>query len=300
MPTIVSRAPLATALEIPGLVVVDDQAVGDDVLDVLRARLRASRLLGESQLGGGFAATRGFGVACHAEAVADAAARVPVFGPFVDVALDPARLARLLRPGLLERAAAFLLGDINALYLNVLAVPPGAGVSRHVDATLGVATAVAGDDRPLPPRVVVVLYVDVPAVDGEHDDAGTGEGGGVLRLYRHDELVAAIAPRPGRLVVFRGTLGHEVTPVASTATSARTSCVAELYALPRRRRARLPRLRVQSHGFAEVLARLRRPSSGAASGAASEASSGAASGAASSGASSSGASSSGAVAPQDG
>jgi hypothetical protein len=258
--TIVTRAPLAAALEIPGLVVVDDHAVGADVVDDLRARLRASRLLGESQLGGGFAATRGFGVACHAAAVADAMARVPVFAPFVDVALDPSRRARLLRPGLLERAASFLLGDINALYLNVLAVPHGAGVSRHVDATLGVATAVAGDDVPVPPRVVVVLYVDVPAVDGQHDDAGDGEGGGVLRLYRHDEPIAAIAPRPGRLVVFRGALGHEVTPVASTATAVRTSCVAELYALPRRRLSRLPRVRVQSHGFADVLARLRRPS----------------------------------------
>jgi hypothetical protein len=247
-PACVSSARLTTAFDLPGLVIVDDDVVGDEVVAGLRAAIASSKLTGTSQLDGGFAATRGFGVSCHVDAVADAVSRVPLVGPFVDVALDARLLSRLLRPNLVERAAAAIFGLVNALYLNVLVVPPGAGVGRHVDATLGVATAGRGDDRPLPPRAVVVLYVDVP----------DGIVGGELRLFAGDDVVAAVAPRTGRLVVFRGALGHEVTPV-STSTGARVSCVAELYALPRRRLRRLPRVRLQSHGFAAVMDRLRRP-----------------------------------------
>jgi hypothetical protein len=252
-PAYVPGTRLPVPFERASLVVVDDDAVGDDVVATLRASIAASKLSGESQLHGGFAATRGFGVSCHADAVVDAVARAPLLGPFVDVALAPRLLSRLLRPNLVERAATAIFGSVNALYLNVLVVPPGAGVGRHVDATLGVATAAAGDDLPLPPRAVVVVYVDVPEalVDGRH--------GGVLRLFAGDDVVAEIVPRPGRLVIFRGALGHEVTALSTTTThGARVSCVAELYALPRRRLQRLPRLRVQSHGFAAVLQRLRR------------------------------------------
>jgi len=268
-PTLVSSAPLDVAVEVPGLLVVDDGLVPVDALASLRAQIGASRLLGASQLDGGFSATRGFGVACHARAVDDAVARVPLLRPFVDVVMAPGLWDRLLRPTLLERAAAALLGSINALYLNVLVVPPGAGVGRHVDATLGVATATAtvtgeqrrgvgqGAARPPPsPRLVVVVYVDVP------DDLG----GGALRLFRGDDgvddPVAVVAPRAGRTVAFAGGLGHEVTTTTSPSGAVRVSCVAELYALPPRRLRRLPRVRLQSHGFAAVLSRLRGPRAG--------------------------------------
>jgi hypothetical protein len=273
----VPGARLSQPFELPGLVVVDDGVAREDVVLGLRAAIAASKLPGASQLDGGFAATRGFGVACHVDAVVDAVARVPWIGPFVDVALDPRLLSRLLRPTLLERVATTILGSVNALYLNVLVVPPGAGVGRHVDATLGVATAAPGDDRPLSPRAVVVLYVDVPEErqgagldgpaggdlgggqgSGQGSGPGGGPGGGALRLSAGDDVLAEIGPRAGRVVIFRGALGHEVTPVATTTTGTRVSCVAELYALPRRRLRRLPRVRVQSHGFAAVLQRLRR------------------------------------------
>ncbi len=240
----VAAVALPTPLELPGLLVVDDGLVDAVRVSALRAAIASSKLPGASQLDGGFWATRGFGVACHARAVDEALARVPLLRPFVDVATDEDLWARLLRPGVGERWAAALLGVVNALYVNVLVVPPGAAVGRHVDATLGVATAAAGDDAALSPRAVVVLYVDVP----------DNLSGGVLRLWRGDEAIAEIAPRPGRLVAFRGTLGHEVTPVLGRGD--RVSCVAELYALPRRRLGRLPRVRVQSHGFAAVLERL--------------------------------------------
>jgi hypothetical protein len=253
----VTAARLPAPIEVPGLVVVDDDVVPDAMLTALRRELAGSRLLGSSQLGGGFSATRGFGVACHARAVDDAVARVPALGPFVDVALDDALLARLLRPNALERAALALFGAVNALYLNVLVVPPGAEVGRHVDATLGVATARPGDrDAPRAPRAVCVVYVDVPA----------DLQGGLLRLFHggptddgDDAPLAVVAPRAGRLVLFRGGLGHEVTRTASASSACRVSCVAELYALPAGRLRRLPRVRLQSHGFAAVLERLRGP-----------------------------------------
>jgi hypothetical protein len=268
--TLVTSAPLEAAVEVPGLLVVDDSLVSAEGIASLRAQIGASRLLGASQLDGGFCATRGFGVACHARAVDAAVARVPLLGPFVDIVMEPALWDRLLRPTLLERAAAALLGSINALYLNVLVVPPGAGVGRHVDATLGVATAPpaptaarrrgagqGGAPPPPPsPRLVVVVYVDVP------DDLA----GGALRLFRGDagvdDPVAVVAPRAGRLVAFAGGLGHEVTMTTSPSGASRISCVAELYALPPGRLRRLPRVRLQSHGFAAVLSRLRGPRAG--------------------------------------
>lgn len=225
---------------VDGVVVVDDD-VGVDV-SLLRSAIQRSALIGESQLVGPFEATRGFGIACHRSALPEAVGRAPWLAPFVDVVLDPDRLQRLLRLPLLERVLGALLGDINALYLNVLVVPPGGAVARHVDSTLGVH----GAGPIFSPRAVGVLYVDVP-------DALTG---GELRLFDDDGLRATVVPRPGRLALFRGSLGHEVT--TTTTTAPRVSCVAELYALPRSRLKLLPRVRVQSRGFEEVLARRRR------------------------------------------
>jgi hypothetical protein len=221
---------------------VVDGVVAPGVIAGLSAAIAGTRLVGESQLVGGFVTTRGFGIACHANAVDEAVARAPFLGPFVELALDPALRDAARPPSFLERAFGLVFDDVTALYLNVLQVPPGGAVEKHVDATLGVTP---GDDRALVPRVVVALYVDVP-VDLQ---------GGLLRLYRGDEVIAEIEPRVGRLVCFDGRLAHEVTP--TVASSTRVSCVAELYRLPRSRLAALPRVRVQSNGFARVLEQLR-------------------------------------------
>ncbi len=226
-----------------GVVVVDD-AVSADVVAGIAAGIRSSKLVGESQLTGGFVSTRGFGVVCHVSAAADAVARAPFLGPFVDLALNRRFRDAARPPTLVDRVGGAVFDDINALYVNVLSVPPGAAVERHTDATLGTAT---GDPRTIVPRAVIVLYVDIPA-----DLAG-----GELRLYAEKQSapVASIKPRTRRLVAFDGRLAHEVT--STTSTSSRVSCVAELYRLPRARLQALPRLRVQSNGFADVLQRLR-------------------------------------------
>lgn len=224
----------------PGVVVVDD-ALPPAVIASLSSAIAASQLIGDSQLVGGFVTTRGFGIACHAEAIADAVARAPFLAPFVDVALAPDLRRRARPPDGIDRVVGGLVADVTAVYLNVLVVPPGGAVERHVDATLGVAP---GDPRTLVPRVVVALYVDVP----------TDLEGGLLRLDREGVAVAAVTPQRGRLVCFDGRLAHEVT--ATTASGPRISCVAELYRLPRDRLRALPRLRVQSNGFAGVLERI--------------------------------------------
>ena len=226
-----------------GVVVVDD-AVSADVVSGIAAGIQSSKLVGESQLVGGFVSTRGFGVACHRVAVDDAVGLAPFLAPFLGLALERSLRERARPPSLLDRVGAALFDDVNALYVNVLSVPPGGAVERHTDATLGV---VAGDPRALVPRAVVVLYVDVP------DDLVGGE----LRLFQGtaSDPIATVAPKRGRLVAFDGRLSHEVT--ATKASRPRLSCVVELYRLPRARLALLPRLRVQSNGFAEVLHRLR-------------------------------------------
>lgn len=223
------------------LIIDDVAAFGVDVA-ALSASIRGSRLLGESQLVGPFEATRGFGIACHLSALDEALARVPWLRPFVAMATDDQHRRALFSPSFLESFATAVFGDLNALYLNVLVVPPGGAVERHIDSTLG---TVADDPRVITPRAVAVLYVDVP------DDLV----GGQLRLFAGDEVVATIDPRAGRFVLFRGSLGHEVTAV--TSSTPRVSVVAELYSLPRVRLVRLPRVRLQSQGFKAVLERLR-------------------------------------------
>lgn len=239
--------------------------VVDDIIDTaaLRAAIRASRLIGDSQLTSmmklmsrrvrpaeaqdgtdAFGSTRGFGVVCHADAVDEAIAKVPLLAPFVPLAMDEPMRRRVRPMSTIERLGAAVFDDVNALYLNVLVVPPGASVDRHTDATLGM---VADDPRTLTPLVVAVLYVDIP------DDLVGGE----LRLFRDGGLVETIAPKNGRFVLFDGRLEHEVT--ATTASGPRISCVAELYRLPRVRLRRVPRVRVQSNGFAEVMRRYPSP-----------------------------------------
>ena len=135
----------------------------------------------------------------------------------------------------------------NAFFLNVLAIPPGAGVGRHVDGTLQEATGLPE----LTPAVVSVLYLQVPAGPG-----------GRLRLFRGPRCLASISPREGTLVHFDGALSHEVEPVADSAGALRLSVVCEQYVLEPAALARVPRFRVESKaGFGAYLEdhRARRP-----------------------------------------
>src|SRR5205085_7501139 len=105
----------------------------------------------------------------------------------------------------------------NGFYLNVLVVPSGASVGRHVDATLGPPNGT------VIPEAVAVLYLDVA------DDLAGGRL--VLVDPSTDRVVdgAPVVPRANRFVVFAGRLAHEVEAV--TSTRPRVSIVCEQYAL---------------------------------------------------------------------
>lgn len=209
----------------------------DDALEpaahaALREGVAASKLLGDSPLGGTFSATRGFSVTFHRSRVNDVTARFPYVAPFLELALDERRVRDVQR-------RPFLGGPpiANAFYLNVLVVPPGTAVGKHVDATLGPSNG------SVIPEAVAVLYLDIP------DDMR----GGALVLYAGDELVDEIEPRTNRFVLFAGSLGHEVRAVEST-SRARVSIVCEQYALAPGVLSAVPPLKVQSRSaFQAVL-----------------------------------------------
>ena len=205
--------------------IVLENALDERALSALRDGVLASHLLGDSPLGGTFAATRGFSVTFHGSHVRDVVARFPFVAPFLDIALDGPRVQGVQRKPLLGGPPA-----PNAFYMNVLVVPPGAGVGKHVDATLGPANGT------VIPEAVAVLYLDVP------EDLS----GGTLALYADDELVQEIEPRPNRFVLFSGRLGHEVRAV--TASRARLSIVCEQYALAPGVLSAVPHFKVQSRG----------------------------------------------------
>lgn len=211
--------------------VILENALDDVALATLRDGVLASHLLGDSPLGGTFAATRGFSITFHRTRVADVVARFPFAAPFLDLALDVERVREVQHKPLLGGPPV-----PNAFYMNVLVVPSGAGVGKHVDATLGPSNGT------VIPEAVAVLYLDVP------DDLR----GGSLALYADDELVQEIEPRANRFVLFAGRLGHEVRPVE--ASRPRLSIVCEQYALAPGVLSAVPPLKVQSRGaFQKVL-----------------------------------------------
>jgi hypothetical protein len=138
---------------------------------------------------------------------------MPALGPFLEKALRP---------------------DCNAFFLNPLLIRDGAGVAPHID--LSLSSSIPGVRTP---RYVSVLYVDVPK----------DLVGGLLRLYEGDRAVATITPRPGAMLLFRGDMRHEVTPVLAGAADmyeARLSLVIEQYRLTDHQLGHLPGLRVGS------------------------------------------------------
>ncbi len=208
-----------------------DDVVAPESLAAMRTWLADSDLVGASPLKGTFGASRGFAITFTRDGVAELRQRFPVLWPFVEVGV-------LARPW---RALYGPLGrfrETRAFYLNVLVVPSGAHVARHVDATLSTAVGAAA----VTPLAVSVLYLDAPS-------------GGGLKLWRGERQVAEVTPAPGRFVCFRGDLGHEVAAVEGEGE--RVSVVCEQYAFPRRRAALMSAFHVTSRGrFGRILDRL--------------------------------------------
>ena len=215
-------------------VLVDDAFPAERVVTMRNATLGSS-YVGRSPLIGTFQASRGFAVTFRREGLETVAERLPFLMPFIERVLRP----RSYRPlwSLWERTINVLADRRpNLFYVNLLLVPPGAGVGHHVDATL--RSAIGLPDAL--PRVVSVLYLQYAA----------HWKGGLLRLSRDDRRVGDIQPRKCTRVPSRGDLAHEVTPVDLEADEdrVRASLVCEQYCVAEAMAARLPPFSVRSQG----------------------------------------------------
>lgn len=178
---------------------IRDQALPPTQMVAIRDAILDAPYMSVNNLNRRFEGTYGFSVVFRQDTVDQVLAQFPAFGPY---------LAKALR------------ADCNAFFLNPLLIGDGAGVKPHVDHSLHSYCP----DVTFP-RVVSVLYVDVPA----------GLEGGELWLYRGQKRVAALAPKAHRLLTFRGDLRHEVRPVQAGAPDifeARISLVIEQYRVP--------------------------------------------------------------------
>lgn len=217
-----------------------DYLTRDDVLSpadrtAIRAWLGGSDLVGESPLTGMFLSSRGFAMTFTREGVEPLLERFPALRPFLERCVLAQPWHALLGP--LE-SLKVRLGGVRVFYLNVLVVASGANVARHIDATLGPILGQPGRT----PLVVSVAYLATPP-------------GGALCLWRGDQQVAELVPQEGRMVCFRGELGHAVGAVDGEIE--RVSLVCEQYVATAEEAARIEPLKVTSRGrFGRVLAKL--------------------------------------------
>jgi hypothetical protein len=217
------------------------QAAPRETREALAAALLSHPLVGPSTLAGAFRQSRGFALTFTRGDLPRVQTRFGFLAPYLEWVLTDRAL--------LPFGGALRAFWPNAFYLNLLLLDGGAGVGRHVDATL---RAPSGEPDAVPQRVSV-LYLRAP-----------GEGG-ALSLHRGDRPVARLQPVAGDGLHFRGDLGHEVEQVEGL----RASLVCEQYRLPARALARLGPPTVQSKaGFAAFLQATRgqpgdRPETGA-------------------------------------
>jgi hypothetical protein len=224
-----------------GLYVVDDAFSHDELL-ALRQGALSSPYLSDSPLKGSFEATRGFAVTFRRDGLAAVEAQFGFLLPFLACALDRTSHKRAQR-----RPRLFPVVEPNAFYLNLLVVPSGAAVDRHIDATLSPAE----EPDALIPVAVAVAYVQVP-----NDLVG-----GALVLDNPRGERAEVTAVEGRFVMFAGHYAHRVTTVESSGT--RMSWVLEQYALRETDLAQVPRVRIHSRaGFAAYLRGARLTSGG--------------------------------------
>lgn len=206
-------------------------------LFALRSGLMASPLVARSTLAGTFQSSRGFAFVFKSAGARSLEARYPFLAPYFRFVFS-----RKTRDALRPRWPLFTeVEPPNAFYMNLLLVPVGASVGRHVDATLAEPSGIAD----VTPWQVSVLYLDVPKP----------ARGGELLLFRGQKPIAGIRPREGHALHFDGDLAHEVRAFESADPNAvRASLVLEQYRFEADALARLPELWVQSKaGFGAYL-----------------------------------------------
>jgi len=171
--------------------------------------LLRSDFVASSTLSGPFESSRGFGMTFTETGRAQVIERFPALSAWFTQVLGVPALRALTpfwrRPP--ERTP-------NAWYLNLLVVPAGGSVARHIDATLRRASQV--DDAV--PEVVSVLYLQVPSATG-----------GQLKLWQGPIPLGLVRPKVGLSVHFRGDLAHAVLPFEGPPGALRASLVIEQY-----------------------------------------------------------------------
>ncbi len=204
-------------------------------LQDLRDSLVHSPLVAENTLGGTFQASRGFGMTFQASGFSAFERRFPQVWKAVSPWLGLNAINSLTpfwkRPTHIP----------NAWYLNLLLVPPGAAVDRHIDATLRKVAQV--DDAT--PRVVSVFYLQTPP-----------NRQGALCLWQGPACIEQIVPQPRMIVHFDGTLAHSVEAASATTGYTRASLVIEQYHFEAEALARVPSFQVESRAGFETFLKL--------------------------------------------
>jgi len=162
-------------------------------LNDLRGAILSCPYFAVNNLNRDFIGTKGFSVVFQRSHLPQVEAQFPFFKPYLNQVLLPA---------------------CNAFYLNPLLLQPGSRVDPHIDRSLR-----SYYKKILPPEVVSVLYVQVPA----------DLQGGEFILRNHQRQVAKIKPQINMLLTFQGDLTHSVTRVE--AGGDRLSLVCEQYSL---------------------------------------------------------------------
>lgn len=199
------------------------------------SEIRRSKLLGRSQLVGGFKQTAGFGMIVRKNGIEQMREQFPELWPFLQFIIreNPSRLVQS------SWRSIFQPPSINAFYINVLSMRHHHGVTRHVDATLQPENI----SQKTIPRAVSVLYLSSPK-----------NAGGNLRIFVNQILHSEVTPEPGLVVHFRGNLSHEITAVENTSHE-RLSLVCEQYVLPQKILGQLPPFQIQSRALDPIFDR---------------------------------------------
>lgn len=185
-----------------------------EYLTDLRGAIFASPYFAVNNLNRDFVDTKGFSIVFQRSHLPTVAQQFPVFQPYLDQTLD---------------------AGCNAFYLNPLLLRQGSRVDPHIDRSLRSYCKTI-----LPPLLVSVLYVQVPA----------DLLGGELVLCHRKQQVACIAPQTNTLLHFQGDLTHSVK--AMQQGNERLSLVCEQYFLEDKELQEIPEFAIETRASKSV------------------------------------------------
>ncbi len=190
----------------------ESNAFSQEYIDQLKTEILGSKYLAKNHLNYNFSTTLGFSVIFKSNTIDKVIEKFPVFKEYID---------------------RIVSDDINAYYLNPLVLMLNSKVDKHLDYSLRTYY--------LPisvPERVSVLYVEIPDMYG-----------GNLILYKEEKFIAKIKPEINKLLVFKGSLKHEVTSISeimSDEKQNRVSLICEQYWLSKYELSQIPDFLIRS------------------------------------------------------